>query len=110
MREVYKKSQGDLWDEYCRLHGEVKELVMEKKLTIWNELVEKVNINIDFDGSRKEFWAKHGVSGKVCLLKQLFAVVWHEETTSRQWTDGLIVNLFKKGIGRIWIIIEISRY
>ena len=57
-REVYKKvikGQEDLWDEYCRLRREVKELVKEKKLTIWNEVVEKVNV--DFDGSRKEFCA-----------------------------------------------------
>ena len=57
-REVYKKvikGQEDLWDEYCRLRREVKELVREKKLTIWNEVDEKVNV--DFDWSRKEFWA-----------------------------------------------------
>ena len=54
-REVYKKVMEDLWDEYCRLRREVKELVREKKLTIRNEVVEKVNV--DFDGSRKEFWA-----------------------------------------------------
>ena len=57
-REVYKKvikGREDLWDEYCRLRREMKELVREKKLTIWNEVVEKVNV--DFDGSRKEFWA-----------------------------------------------------
>ena len=30
-------------DEYCRLRREVKELVREKKLTIWNEVVEKMN-------------------------------------------------------------------
>ena len=45
----------ELWNEYGRLRREVKELVREKKLTIWNEVVEKVNV--DFDGSRKEFWA-----------------------------------------------------
>ena len=33
----------------------MKDLVREKKLTVWNEIVEKVNV--DFDGSRKEFWA-----------------------------------------------------
>ena len=33
----------------------------------------------------------------VCLLEQLFSVVWHEETVPRQWREGLIVNLFKKG-------------
>ena len=57
-QEVHKKvikGQEDLWDEYCRLRREVKELVRGKKLTIWNEVVEKVNV--DFDGSRKEFWA-----------------------------------------------------
>ena len=33
---------------------EVKEAVREKKLSIRNEVVEKVNA--DFEGSRKEFW------------------------------------------------------
>ena len=41
--------------EYCRLCKEVKELVREKKLTMWREVVEKANV--DFEGSRKEFWA-----------------------------------------------------
>ena len=45
----------DLWDEYCRLRKELKQLVIEKKLNIWNEIVEKVNT--DFDENRKEFWA-----------------------------------------------------
>ena len=44
-----------MWDEYCRLRKEVKQLVIEKKLNILNELVEKVNT--DFDENRKEFWA-----------------------------------------------------
>ena len=44
-----------MWDECCRLRKEVKQLVIEKKLNIWNELVEKVNT--DFDENRKEFWA-----------------------------------------------------
>ena len=48
-RELYK---DDLWDEYCRLRREVKEL---KKLNVWREVVEKANT--DFDGSRKELWA-----------------------------------------------------
>ena len=33
---------------------EVKQLVIEKKLNIWNELVEKVNT--DFNENRKEFY------------------------------------------------------
>ena len=55
---MYKKVVNgleDLWDEYCRLRREAKELVIEKKLNIWNELVEKMNT--DFDENRKEFWA-----------------------------------------------------
>ena len=206
-RKVYKKvisGRKELWDEYCRLRKEVKEAVREKKLTIWNEVVEKVNA--DFEASRKEFWAfvgrrtkgkyknitslknkagvsvsstqgklevlrrhyeelgkvsvddnfeadwkeevvstlemcsilsevsenvrlerqidreeiaqcvkklknnktggrdgivgellKYGGSGMVCLLEQLFSVVWCEELVPRQWREGLIVNLFKKG-------------
>ena len=57
-REVYKKvisGREHLWDEYCRLRKEVKELVRQKKLTMWKEVVEKANV--DFEGSRKEFWA-----------------------------------------------------
>ena len=33
----------------------------------------------------------------VCLLEQLFSVICHEELVPRQWREGLIVNLFKKG-------------
>ena len=51
-----------MWGEYCRLQKEVKQLVIEKKLNIWNELVEKVNT--DFDGNRKEFWAFFGKKSK----------------------------------------------
>ena len=43
-REVYRKvvfGREDLWDEYCRLRKEVNQLVIEKKLNICNELVEK---------------------------------------------------------------------
>ena len=53
-RQVYKKvvnCREDLWGEYCRLRKEVKQLVIEKKLNIWNELVEKVNT--DFDENKK---------------------------------------------------------
>ena len=44
-REVYQRvvsGRKELWDECCRLRKEVKEAVREKKLTIWNEVVEKV--------------------------------------------------------------------
>ena len=48
--------------EYCRLQKEVKQLVIEKKLNICNELVEKVNT--DFDENRKVFWAFVGRKSK----------------------------------------------
>ena len=47
--EVYRKvvnGREDLWDEYCTLRKEIKQLVIEKKLNIWNELVEKVNTDL----------------------------------------------------------------
>ena len=44
-----------MWDEYYRLRKEVKQLVIEKKINIWNELVEKVNT--DFVENKKKFWA-----------------------------------------------------
>ena len=64
-RQVYKKvvdGREDLWGGYCRLRKEVKQLVTEKKLNIWNELVEKANT--DFDENRKEFWAFVGRKSK----------------------------------------------
>ena len=63
--QVYKEvvnGREDLWGNYCRLQKEVKQLVFEKKLNIWNELVEKVNT--DFDENRKEFWAFVGKKSK----------------------------------------------
>ncbi len=33
----------------------------------------------------------------VYLLEHLFRVVWHEEVVYKEWREGLIVNLFKKG-------------
>ena len=180
-QEVYKKvikGREDLWG-YCRLRREVKELVREKKLAIWNDVVEKVNVGVeksvgllgrrtkgketslksdtgvsvtstrgtlevlqrhykllgkisvdsDFDvnwkgevvskvssyGSMSESCEdyrldkkgkivkcirklkntktgvnvgeilKYGGSGMVCLLEQLFSVVWQEETVPTQW-------------------------
>ena len=32
----------------------MNDLLREKKLVVWNEIVEKVNV--DFDENRKEFW------------------------------------------------------
>ena len=58
LRDVYMKiagGQDELWEEYYMLRKEVKNLVIEKKLNNWNEVLEKANS--DYDGNRKEFWA-----------------------------------------------------
>ena len=39
----------------------------------------------------------NGGSEMVCLLEQLFSVIWREELVPRQWRKGLIV--LKKGPG-----------
>ena len=31
------------------------------------------------------------------LLQQLFAAVWRKEFVPSEWSEGLIVNMFKKG-------------
>ena len=73
-REVHKKminGQEDLWDEYCRLRKEVKHLVIDKKLKVWNEVVDKVNT--DFEGNRKIFWSFVGrkTRGKKSTISSL---------------------------------------
>ena len=40
---------------------------------------------------------KYGGAGMVDLLEQLFSVIWQVEIVLREWRDGLIVNIFKKG-------------
>ena len=65
-RDVYRKiagGQDELWEEYYMLRKEVKNLVIEKKLNNWNEVLEKANS--DYDGNRKEFRAFVGRRTKV---------------------------------------------
>ena len=47
--------KGGLWEEYCELCNAFKKLIIEKKLNIWNEVVERANS--DFEVNKKEFWA-----------------------------------------------------
>ena len=50
----------------------------------------------------------------VDLLEQLVSVtgIWQEEIVPRQWREGLIVNMVKKGdwIGRILVTTGVSPY
>ena len=75
-REVYKKvfsARNELWDGYCRLRKEVREAVREKKLSIWNEVVEKVN-----EGSRKDF-------GLLSVAQQNISVQEHHFVEEQSW-------------------------
>ena len=109
--EVYKKvvnGQEDLWGEYCRLRKEVKQLVIEKKLNIWNELVEKVNT--DFDENRKEFWAFVGRKSQKAKRKMsvdsVFDADWKDEvednvngysSLSEEVADSILDKEIEKG-------------
>ena len=57
-RQVYRliaSGHEELWEEYYRLRKKIKHLVLEKKLSIWNEVVEKANSELK--RNKKEFWA-----------------------------------------------------
>ena len=41
------------------------------------------------------------------VLLALFNLVWDNEYAPSYWREGLIVSLFKKGIGRTLVIIEV---
>ena len=78
-----------MWGEYCRLRKEIKQLVIEKKLNIWNELVEKVNT--DFDENRKEFWAF--VGGKTKGKKKNIAPLKSDTGWTLTTTRGKLEDL-----------------
>ncbi len=42
-------------------------------------------------------WLAGSFLSTACLLKALYAVVWAEEGMPKQWRQGLIVSLYKKG-------------
>ena len=55
-KELYKRTlrrEDELFEEYVRLRKEVKQFVTQKKLQIWNEVVDKANS--DYEGNKKEF-------------------------------------------------------
>ena len=80
-RKVYKRFRhnGDskLWTEYCKLHKEVKQLVIEKKLDMWNNIVE--NANQDFEGNKKQFWSFVGrrTKCKNKTISSLKSEIWN---------------------------------
>ena len=51
-KTFWQNGDKELWTEYCKLRKGVKQLVIEKKLDMWN-VVEKANQ--DFEGNKKQF-------------------------------------------------------
>ena len=93
-REVYKKvveGQSELWEEYCKLRKEVKELVIEKKLSIWNEVLDKANS--DYESNKKEFWAF--VSRRTKGKKQAISALKNSAGVSVTSTKGKL-QIFKE--------------
>ena len=84
--------------ETCSILSEVSENVRLDRQIDREEIAQcvkkqKNNKTGGCDGRVGEL-LKYGGSGMVCLLEQLFSVIWRDP---RQWREGLIVNLFKKG-------------
>ena len=75
---------------YSRLSEEVTDSLLEKEIEKGETAKCLMNLKtIEF--------LKYGGSRMVDLLEQLFSVIWQEEIVPRQWREGLIVNIFKKG-------------
>ena len=53
---------------------------------------------------------EYGSSGMVCLLEQLFSVVWCEELFLGSGGRDLLLIYLRKGIKRTRVIIEVLRY
>ena len=53
---------------------------------------------------------KYGGVGMVKMLGKLYALIWKEECVPMKWREGLIVSLFKKGVRKIQVIIEVLRF
>ena len=82
--------------ETCSILSEVSENIRLDRQIDREEIaqcVKKLNNNKTggCDGIVGEL-LKYGGSGMVCLLEQLFSVIWREELVPRQWREGLIVN------------------
>ena len=106
---MYKKilrCEDELWEEYVRLWKEVKQLVTEKKLQFWNEVVDKVKS--DYEGSKKEFWAfvgrrtKGKKKGIVALRHSAFVSV-----TSIRESWRYLRCIMDTKVNAVWIVLLI---
>ena len=82
----------------------MKELVREKKLNMWREVVEKANT--DFDGNKKEFWAFVGRRTKGKRKKNIPSLKSEggmsvTSTRGKLYYKGTISNL----VSLVWIVI-----
>ena len=96
----WKEEVEDNVNGYSNMSEEVADSVLDKEIEkgeIAKYLRNLKNSKIGGgDGIVGEL-LKYGGSGIVDLLEQLFSVIWQEEIVPRQWREGLIVNIFKKG-------------
>ena len=96
----WKREVEDSVDGYSSLSEEAGDAFLDKEIEKGDiaKCVRKLKNNNtgSSDGIVGEL-LKYGGSGMVDLLEQLFSVVWQEEIVPRQWRDGLIFNIFKKG-------------
>ena len=96
----WKEKVEDNVNGYNILSEEIADSVLDKEIKKGE--IEKCLRNLKnsmtggSDGIVGELFKYRG-SGMVYLLEQLFSVIWQEEIVPRQWREGLIVNIFKKG-------------
>ena len=96
----WKEEVGDNVKGYSSLSEEVTDSLLDKEIEKGE--ITKCLRNLKnsktggSDGIVGEL-LKYGGFGMVDLLEQLFSVIWQEEIVPRQWREGLIVNIFKKG-------------
>ena len=95
----WKEEVGDNVKGYSSLSEEVTDFLLDKEIE--NGEITKClrNLKNSKTGGSDEVGEllKYGGFRMVDLLEQLFSVIWQEEIVPRQWREGLIVNIFKKG-------------
>ena len=96
----WKEEVGDNVKGYSSLSEEVTDSLLDKEIEKGEITKCLRNLKNSKTGGSDRIVGellKYGGFGMVDLLEQLFSVIWQEEIVPRQWREGLIVNIFKKG-------------
>ena len=93
----WKEEVEDNVNGYSSLSEEVTDSLLDKEIEKGE--IAKCLRNLKIGGSDRIVGKllKYGGSGMVDLLEQLFSFIWQEEIVPRQWREGFIGNIFKKG-------------